>query len=37
MVFVRLGEKRLAVAKGEGVGWKGSLGLVDVNYDLQDG
>ena len=27
-------EKRLAVAKGEGngVGWTGSLGLVDTNY-----
>ena len=37
MVFVRLGEKRLAVAKGEGGGWKGRLGLVDVNYELQEG
>ena len=25
-------EKRLVVAKGEGVGWVGNLGLVDANY-----
>ena len=25
-------ENRLVNAKGEGVGWTGSLGLVDVNY-----
>ena len=25
-------ESRLAVAEGEGVGWTGSLGLVDANY-----
>ena len=25
-------ENRLVVAKGEGVGWMGSLGLVDANY-----
>ena len=29
-------ENRLVVAKreGEGVGWMGSLGLADVNYDI---
>ena len=25
-------ESRLVAAKGEGVGWTGSLGLVDANY-----
>ena len=25
-------ENRLVVEKGEGVGWTGSMGLVDVNY-----
>ena len=25
-------ENRLVVAKGEGVGWTGSWGLVDANY-----
>jgi len=34
-------ENRLVVAKGEeegeGVGWTGSLGLIDVNYCLWDG
>ena len=34
-------EKRLVVAKGEGegegVGWTGSLGLVDVNYCIWSG
>ena len=25
-------ENSLVVAKGEGVGWTGSLGLVDANY-----
>ena len=25
-------ENRLVVAQGEGVGWTGSLGLVDANY-----
>ena len=25
-------ENRLVIAKGEGVGWTGSLGLVDANY-----
>ena len=25
-------ENRLVVAKGEGVGWIGSLGLLDANY-----
>ena len=32
-------ENRLVVAKqeGEGVGWIGSLGLIDANYCLQNG
>ena len=32
-------ENRLAVAKGdgEGVGWTGSLGLVDANYCIWSG
>jgi len=30
-------EKRLVVAKGEGVGWLGSLGLTDTNYCLWNG
>ena len=32
-------EKRLVVAKGEGegVGWTGSLGLVDANYCIWSG
>jgi len=25
-------EKGLVVAKGEGVGWTGSLGLIEANY-----
>ena len=25
-------ENRLVVAKGEGVGWMGSLGLINANY-----
>ena len=32
----RLGEL-IVVAKGEGVGWTGSLGLVDANYYIQNG
>ena len=27
-------ENRLAVAKGEGVGWTGNLGLIDANFCL---
>ena len=27
-------EKRLVVAKREGVGWTGTLGLIDANYCL---
>ena len=30
-------ENRLVVAKGEGVGWIGSLGLIDADYCLWDG
>ena len=32
-------EKRLVVAKGEGegVGWTGSLGLIDANYGIWSG
>ena len=30
-------ENRLVVAKGEGVGWIGSLGLIDANYCLWNG
>ena len=30
-------DNRLVVAKGEGVGWTGSLGLIDANYCLCDG
>ena len=32
-------ENRLVVAKGtvEGVGWTGSLGLIDADYCLQNG
>ena len=32
-------ENRLVVAKGEGegVGWTGSLGLVDTNYYIENG
>ena len=32
-------ENRLVVAKGErkGVGWMGNLGLVDTNYDIENG
>ena len=30
-------ENRLVVAKGEGVGWMGSLGLIDANYCLWNG
>ena len=28
---------RLVVAKGEGVGWTGSLGLIDTNYYIWSG
>ena len=30
-------EDRLVVAKGEGVGWNGSLGLIDANSCLWNG
>ena len=30
-------ENRLLFAKGEGVGWIGSLGLMDANYCLWNG
>ena len=30
-------ENRPVVAKGEGVGWIGSLGLTDANYCLYNG
>ena len=30
-------ENRFVVAKGEAVGWTGSLGLVDTNYQIQNG
>ena len=30
-------ENRLVVAKREGVGWIGSLGLTDADYCLQNG
>ena len=30
-------EYRLAVAKGEGVGWTGNLELIDANYCLWNG
>ena len=30
-------ENRLVLAQGEGVGWMWSLGLVDVNYYIQNG
>ena len=30
-------ENRLVVAKGEGVGWTGNLGLRDANYYLWNG
>ena len=30
-------ENRLVVAKGEGVGWSGSLELIDANYCLWNG
>ena len=30
-------ENRLVVAKEEGVGWTGSLGLVDANYYSSNG
>ena len=30
-------ENRLVVAKGEGVGWTGSLGLIDANYFIWNG
>ena len=30
-------ENRLVVAKGEGVGWTGSLGLIDADYCLWNG
>ena len=30
-------ENRFVVAKGKGVGWTGSLGLVDANYYIENG
>ena len=30
-------ENRLVVAKGEGVGWTGSLGLMDASYCIWSG
>ena len=30
-------ENRLVVAKGEGMGWTGSLGSTDANYCLWNG
>ena len=30
-------ENRLVVAKGEGVGWTGSLGLIDADYCFWNG
>ena len=30
-------ENSLVVAKGEGVGWTGSLGLIDANFCLWKG
>jgi len=30
-------ENRLVVAEGEGVGWIGSLGLIDADYCLWNG
>lgn len=30
-------ENRLVVVKGEGLGWMGSLGLIDANYCLWNG
>ena len=27
-------KNRFVVAKGEGVGWTGSLGLIDANYSI---
>ena len=30
-------ENRLVIAKGEGVGWTGSLGLIDANYCIWSG
>ena len=30
-------ENRLVVAKGEGVGWTGNLGLIDANYCIWSG
>ena len=30
-------ENRLGVAKGEGVGWMGCLGLIDADYRLCNG
>ena len=27
-------ENRLVVARGEGMGWTGSLGLIDPNYHI---
>ena len=30
-------ENRLVVAEGEGVGWTGSLGLLDANYCIWSG
>ena len=30
-------ENRFMVAKGEGVGWMGSLGSIDANYDTENG
>ena len=30
-------ENRLVVAKGEGVGWTGSLGLIDAKFCIWNG
>jgi len=30
-------ENRLVVAKGEGVGWTGSVGLINANYSIWSG
>ena len=30
-------ENRLVVAKGEGMGWTGNLGLIDADYCLLNG
>ena len=31
------GENTLVVAEGQGVGWTGSLGLVDASYSIWSG